>query len=30
VAQTRFRVDGHWLELFGLCARCQQEHHPLT
>jgi len=30
VAQTRFRVDGHWLELFGLCARCQQEHYPLT
>jgi Fur family ferric uptake transcriptional regulator len=24
VAQTGFRVDGHWLELFGLCMTCQK------
>ena len=21
--QTRFRIQGHWLELFGLCPECQ-------
>ncbi len=25
VAQTGFRIDGHWLELFGLCAVCQND-----
>lgn len=23
-AQTGFLIDGHWLELFGLCRLCQQ------
>ena len=22
--QTQFRIEGHWLELFGLCPDCQQ------
>ncbi|MDQ2784015.1 MAG: transcriptional repressor [Chloroflexota bacterium] len=22
-AQTQFRIQGHWLELFGLCPACQ-------
>lgn len=21
--RTQFRIDGHWLEFFGLCVRCQ-------
>ena len=23
-AQTQFRIEGHWLELFGICPDCQQ------
>ncbi len=23
--QTGFRVEGHWLEVFGRCPRCQRE-----
>ncbi len=22
--RTRFRIDGHWLEVFGVCERCQR------
>jgi Fur family transcriptional regulator, ferric uptake regulator len=22
--QTNFKIEGHWLEIFGTCARCQQ------
>lgn len=22
--QTNFRIEGHWLEIFGTCDRCQQ------
>jgi len=29
VAQTGFQVDGHWLELFGLCRACQKSVTPL-
>lgn len=24
VSQTGFQINGHWLELFGICATCQQ------
>jgi Fur family ferric uptake transcriptional regulator len=23
IAQTGFQIDGHWLELFGICAACR-------
>jgi Fur family ferric uptake transcriptional regulator len=22
--RTQFRIDGHWLEFYGICDRCQQ------
>ena len=25
IAQTGFQIDGHWLELFGICAACQED-----
>lgn len=25
-AQTGYRVRGHWLEMFGLCPGCQENH----
>lgn len=24
VDQTRFRIEGHWLEFFGVCVGCQE------
>jgi Fur family ferric uptake transcriptional regulator len=26
--RTSFRIDGHWLEVFGLCQSCQAVEHP--
>lgn len=28
VSQTGFQINGHWLELFGICANCQQASAP--
>ncbi|GBD17130.1 Ferric uptake regulation protein [bacterium HR26] len=25
IAQTGFQIDGHWLELFGICAACRDD-----
>ena len=25
--RTRYRIDGHWLELYGVCQRCQNASH---
>jgi Fur family ferric uptake transcriptional regulator len=26
--RTGYQVSGHWLELFGLCPQCREQHSP--